>query len=86
MDDIEQHMGVRIMTKFILFMIRIKLGLKKYEKFQFDNQKNKKNYYYISESQIHRVEVKNKLNYEDGKSNVSLNWLLNPQCRIVKVK
>lgn len=74
------------MTKLILLMVRLKLGLKKYEKFQFCNQKNKKNFYYISGSQIHRVEVKGKSNYVDGKSNVSLNWLIDNDCKIVRLK
>ena len=40
------------MTRLIIFLIRKKLGLKKYEHFRFTNQKDKQNYYYFTETSI----------------------------------
>lgn len=67
------------MKRLILFLVRKKLGLKKYEPFKFANQKTNATYYFTP------VEIIK----EDGKiicsSSVSLNWLLDDRCVIVKV-
>ena len=71
-------------SRLIIFFIRKKLGLKKYEKFRFVNQKSKHDYYYFNGY--------NKLMKVMGctgfvvYSNVSLNWLLDDDCKIVKVR
>lgn len=71
------------MTKLILFLLRRKLGLKKYQSFQFANQKNKKDLYWfednclMKECHIDDNTVKFRL------ANVSLNWLLRDECDIL---
>lgn len=71
------------MSRLIIFLIRIKLGLKKYQKFNFCNQKDKKNeVYYFTATELIKVEH----GYNYSPSGVSLNWLLNKNCRIDVVK
>ena len=68
------------MNRFILFLIRRKLGVKKCEWFQFTNQKTDAKYFINS-----YCIVKN----SDGiltKSHVSLNWLLDKECEIKIIK
>lgn len=73
------------MTKFILFLLRIKLGVKKNERFQFDNQKNKANYYYISDNKLQKIMCRKDMVME-RRANVSINWLLDSECKIVKIR
>ena len=70
------------MNRIILFFVRLKLRLKKGECFRFANQKNKNNYYYINSDGIFKVTP---LKYNDlvRPANVSLKWLLDPNCEIV---
>lgn len=69
------------MTRLIVFLIRKKLGLKKYEHFRFTNQKDKKNYYYFTRTKI----MKNVDGLYNRQSNVSLNYLLSSECKLEKV-
>lgn len=71
------------MTRLILFFVRLKLGLKKGERFQFANQKSSSNYYYINSDNIYKV-TPLKYNIMIRPANVSLKWLLDPKCEIVK--
>lgn len=75
-----------MITRLIIFLIRMKLGLKKYELFQFTNQKSKYEKYYFTKTCLRKIEYdKYDMPYTTY-SNVSLNWLLNSQCKIKKVK
>ena len=65
-----------MLIKLIIFLIRMKLHLRKGEKFQFDNQKTD-SVYWFTESALMKME--RGLRYE---SSVSLNWLLNKDCKI----
>ena len=76
--------GGRTMTRIILFLLRMKLGVKKNERFQFDNQKNKEDYYYISGNKLYKIMWRN-CKVTERRANVSLNWLLDPECKIVKL-
>ena len=67
------------MSKLILFLIRKRLGLKNNEKFRFYNQKDKSLYMFTDRGLIKMLE-NGKLLY----STVSLNWLLNKKCRVIK--
>lgn len=67
------------MRRFIIFLIRRRLGLKKYEHFRFTNQKTTAEYYF-TECNIMKV--------YDGwtqLSHVSINWILDDNCKIEKV-
>lgn len=65
-----------LIKKVIVFLIRKRLGLKKGQAFQFENQKSKVEYYMFVNSILLKVN-------EDGiaeYSHVSLNWLLDDNC------
>lgn len=68
------------MKRLIIFLIRKKLGLGKYQLFQFINQKNKNDFYYFEDVCL----IKLVDNTHKAFSDVSLNWLLNDDCEIVK--
>lgn len=70
----------------ILFLIRLKLGVKKREYFQFANQKSKYDTYYFDDFELMKI------GYDDDHNliafrpaHVSLNWLLHDDCKIKKV-
>lgn len=70
------------MKKLIVFLVRKRLGLKKGEHFKFANQADKWNTYYFTDDAV----MKHVPNLGcDHKSGVSLNWLLDDECEIVRV-
>lgn len=66
------------MKRLIVFLIRRRLKLKKYERFQFTNQTDKTVWYYFESDRI----VKSYSNGYTVSSSVSLNWLLDDLCEI----
>lgn len=64
------------LRRLIIFLVRLKLHLKKGQKFQFDNQKTDA-VYWFTEGALMKME--NGFRYESG---VSLNWLLNEDCKV----
>lgn len=74
-----------MIRRLIIFLIRMRLGLKKYQDFRFDNQKSKTDSYYFDSYNLIKMECY-KGNFNLRKSSVSLNWLLNDNCRIHKIK
>ena len=66
------------MRRLVIFLIRKKLGLKKYERFQFKNQKTDA-YYYFTDDAVYKIW--NKQTFQSG---VSVNWLFNDDCEILK--
>lgn len=68
------------LRKLIIFLLCKKLGVKKFEHFQFTNQKTDATYYFGD------VAVFKDTGINVEYSRVSLNWLLDPECRITKVK
>ena len=66
------------MRRLVIFLIRKKLGLKKYEYFQFVGQKSDAVYYFTEGSVMKRWKGQTTL------SNVSVNWLLDDKCEITK--
>ena len=66
------------MRKLVIFLIRKKLGLKKYEKFRFVNQKTDA-IYYITEDNIMKI-----WRNQTMLSGVSVNWLLDNDCEIYR--
>ena len=71
-----------MVKKLIIFLIRRKLGLKKYQHFKFIGQKYRDDYYYFTEDEIIKVDWRWNLNRS---SSVSLNWLLNDECNIERL-
>lgn len=68
--------SVDILSKLVIFLIRMKLHLRKGEQFQFNNQKTNA-VYWFTEGTLMKME--HGLRYE---SSVSLNWLLSKDCKI----
>lgn len=67
------------MRRIVIFLIRKKLGLRKYEKFKFVGQKSNA-VYYFTESNV--------MKFWRGQtmlSSVSVNWLLDNECEIERV-
>lgn len=71
---------------FILFLIRKRLGLKKFEYFQYANQQDTGVWYYIGPTRIMKVfpDSENEDLTHTVQSKVSLNWLLDDRCKIIK--
>lgn len=65
--------------KIVIFLIRKKLGLKKYEKFRFVNQKTDAVYYFTDDNVMKLWRNQTML------SGVSVNWLLDNDCAIERV-
>ena len=72
------------MKRLIIFLVRKKLGLKKGEHFRFANQSSPYNSYYFTDDAV--MKHFGRWKGEDVKSSVSLNWLLDDECEIVKVE
>ena len=74
------------MKRLILSLIRKYLGLKKNQAFQFINQKSEYDIYWIGRDAIYKSHSFG-LGYgcTITKSNVSLNWLLDDECKIKKM-
>ena len=70
------------MKRLIIFLIRLRLGLKKGEHFRFANQSSPYNTYYFTGDAV----MKHTKHFNDHKSSVSLNWLLDDDCKIERVK
>ena len=68
-----------MLRKLIIFLIRRRLKLKKFQAFQFENQLSKDTYYWFSDTTLRK--------YHNGAlcdSGVSLNWLLSNECKIIR--
>jgi hypothetical protein len=74
-----------MINKVIIFLIRKKLGLKKYDLFQFTNQKSDLDKYYFTKTYLRKIEYDKNGDAEVVYSGVSLNWLLDSQCKVKKV-
>lgn len=67
------------MKRLVLYLIRKRLGVKKYESFRFEGQKSNA-VYYFTEAGV----MKNWRGVIEP-SNVSINWLLNDECKVHSV-
>lgn len=68
------------MRKFVIFLIRKKLGLRKYEMFKFVGQKSDAVYYFTESNVMKRWRGQTTL------SGVSVNWLLDNECAVERVQ
>ena len=66
--------------KIVMYLVRKKLGLSKYQHFRFTNQKTDA-LYVFGDSQVMKI-----CNGKMDPSGVSLNWLLDDNCVIEKVE
>lgn len=71
----------KFIKRMVIFLLRKRLGVKKFEMFIFCNQKSS-SVYYFGDEDVMRVDL------GDGRveySRVSLNWLLNDECKVTTV-
>lgn len=71
------------MKRLILFLIRRKLGLAKYQIFQYTNQRSN-SIYFINETGIWKFWTDSHGRSKFEKSHVSVNWVLSDGCEIIK--
>ena len=69
------------MQRFIIFLIRKKLGLKKNEWFIFANQKSKVEYYYFTDAQL----MKRRWDGYHIPSSIKLNFIISDECKVEKI-
>ena len=67
------------MRRFIIFLIRKKLGLNKYQMFKFVGQKTDAVYYFTESNLLKRWRG------QTMTSGVSLNWLIDSECKVEKL-
>lgn len=74
----------KFIRHFVIFLIRIRFGIKEYELFRFPDQISKNAVYYFTRNGLRKAWLSkgDKLFENSIASNVSLNWLLNDQCKI----
>ncbi len=70
-----------MIERLIVFLIRKKLHLKKYQKFRFTNQKTD-NEYYFTEYRLIKIPEDKRTVSRAEKSLVSLNWLVSDECEV----
>lgn len=68
------------MKKLIVFLIRKRLKLRKFEYFRFTNQKTDAMYFFSSDK------LWKMINGNLEESGVSLNWLLNDDCELKRIE
>lgn len=71
--------------RLVLYLVRKKLKLKKYEQFQFANQVNKTDTYFFTRDAVMKRYYTPHWGWLTKRSSVSLNWLLDDECEIKKV-
>ena len=73
------------MKRLILFLIRRRFGLRRHQLFNFTNQKSNDQYFFTDEGLFKRYYTY-PWGWHTVKSSVSLNWLLDKECKINKLK
>lgn len=70
------------MNRLIIFLIRLKFGLRAYERFRFSNQKTE-NWYYFTKTGLMKWDCGTK---KITPSNVKFNWLVDRRCKIIRCR
>lgn len=70
-----------MIKRLIVFLIRHRLRLKKYQRFRFANQKTDNVYYFTADRLVKIPETSGILSRRE-KSLVSLNWLISDECEV----
>lgn len=68
-----------MLKRLVIFLVRKKLRLKKYQEFRFENQKSPVDYYFFTKNALIKYDSKEG---EFRFAGVSLNWLLHDRCEI----
>lgn len=70
-----------MINRIVIKLLSHKLGVKRYEKFRFTNQKTD-DIYYFTNDKLMKIYYRGTITTY---SNVSLNWLLNKECKVRKI-
>ncbi len=70
-----------MIKRLIVFLIRHRLKLKKYQRFRLKNQKTD-NVYYFTEYRLIKIPEDKRTVSRAEKSLVSLNWLVSDECEV----
>lgn len=73
----------KLIRRFVIFLIRHRFGVRAYKPFRFIGQKSDAVYYFTKDNVQKTEIVRGKVHTRP--SSVSLNWLLNPECKIEEV-
>lgn len=75
-----------MLRKLVIFLIRKKLGLKKFQMFRFNNQNSYTTRYYFNSASLYKILFYTSTGqfYYEELSGVSLNYLLSDKCKITK--
>jgi hypothetical protein len=76
------------MRRLIIFLIRIRLKVKRCECFRFYEQRSPYDYYLFTNDSLIKMKYhkhKECVWWETVPSSCSLNWLLNDNCKIIKI-
>lgn len=73
------------MRRFIVFLVRKRLGLRKHQIFRFANQKSEATYYFCGNGLVKIVDGGWPGLCNQEPAGVSLNWLLDDECEIEKL-
>jgi len=65
-------------VRLVIFLLRKKLGVKKDQTFQFENQRSEVEYYWFNGTRLAKVREGGLFEY----AHVSLNWLLDDNCKV----
>lgn len=68
-----------MLKRLIIFLIRKKLGVKKWQGFQFTNQKSEVDQYYFTSTDLLKYVGEEKYIRQ---AKVNLNWLLDDNCKV----
>lgn len=74
-----------MIERLIVFLIRRRLKLKKYQRFRFANQKTDNVYYFTADKLIKIPEDKRTVSRAE-KSLVSLNWFVSDKCEVEVIR
>lgn len=74
-----------MIKRLIVFLIRRRLKLKKYQRFRFKNQKTD-NVYYFTEYRLIKIPEDKRTVSRAKKSLVSLNWLISHECEVEVIR
>ena len=74
-----------MLRRFIVFLVKRKLGVKNYERFRFVNQKSETDYYYFDCGCNLQKVIQGEFYNKNVRASVSFNWILDDECEIVKI-
>lgn len=79
-----KNLGDNMYRRIVLFLIRLKLGVRIHERFRFTNQKNP-DIYFFTKRHLKKAVPYAENKYWYTRSDVGINWLLDENCKVIIV-